>query len=150
MKLPELGSGSTNLHEDSKKINAMVMKYYVLFCLFLFLGTMMNLPWLKYAVGEKFRDGLGDGTSGAWTSLMADWLSASILEGRVGAKPRSVWKSRKCMSGLALRDIATYSLSSGLRGMHDVSALEYARNGAVWACGGPTVRVYAECERLSA
>lgn len=45
-------------HEDSKKLNAMVMKYYVLFCLFLFLGTMMNLPWLKYAVGEKFRDGL--------------------------------------------------------------------------------------------
>ena len=46
-------------HEDSKKLNAMVMKYYVLFCLFLFLGTMMNLPWLKYAVSEKFRDGLG-------------------------------------------------------------------------------------------
>ena len=45
-------------HEDSKKLNAMVMKYYVLFCLFLFLGTMMNLPWLKYAVSEKFRDGL--------------------------------------------------------------------------------------------
>ena len=45
--------------EDSKKLNALVMKYYVLFCLFLFLGTMMNLPWLKYAVSEKFRDGLG-------------------------------------------------------------------------------------------
>lgn len=45
--------------EDSKKLNAIVMKYYVLFCLFLFLGTMMNLPWLKYAVSEKFRDGLG-------------------------------------------------------------------------------------------
>ena len=81
---------------------------------------------------------------------MADWLSASILEGLVGANPRSVWKSLKCISGLALRDMATYSLSSGLRGMHDVSALEYARNGAVLACGGPTVRVYAECERLSA
>lgn len=50
---------SNTKHEDSKKINAMVMKYYVLFCLFLFLGTMMNLPWLKYAVSEKFRDGLG-------------------------------------------------------------------------------------------
>lgn len=46
-------------HEDSKKLNALVMKYYVLFCLFLFLGTMMNLPWLKYVVSEKFRDGLG-------------------------------------------------------------------------------------------
>ncbi|HRG02456.1 MAG TPA: oligosaccharide flippase family protein [Bacteroidia bacterium] len=46
-------------HEDAKKLNALVMKYYVLFCLFLFLGTMMNLPWLKYVVSEKFRDGLG-------------------------------------------------------------------------------------------
>ncbi len=46
-------------HEDSKKLNAMVMKYYVLVCLCLFLGTMMNLPWLKYAVSEKFREGLG-------------------------------------------------------------------------------------------
>jgi len=44
--------------EDSKKLNAIVMKYYVLFCLFIFLGTMMNLPWLKYVVSEKFRDGL--------------------------------------------------------------------------------------------
>lgn len=46
-------------HDDSKKLNALVMKYYVLFCLFLFLGTMMNLPWLKYVISEKFRDGLG-------------------------------------------------------------------------------------------
>ena len=85
-----------------------------------------------------------DGTSGAWTRLIAEMLSASILEGLVGAKPRSRWKSRKCMTCLALRDMATYSLSSGLRGIHDVSALECARNGAVLACGGPTVRVYAE------
>ena len=46
-------------HADSKKLNAVVMKYYVIFCLFLFLGTMMNLPWLQYAVSEKFRSGLG-------------------------------------------------------------------------------------------
>ncbi|MBC7695839.1 MAG: polysaccharide biosynthesis protein [Burkholderiales bacterium] len=46
-------------HADSKKLNAVVMKYYVIFCLFLFLGTMMNLPWLKFAVSEKFRSGLG-------------------------------------------------------------------------------------------
>ncbi|MBI3520340.1 MAG: oligosaccharide flippase family protein [Bacteroidetes bacterium] len=46
-------------HQDSKKLNAMVMKYYVLFCLFLFLGTMMNLPWLQRVVSEKFRVGLG-------------------------------------------------------------------------------------------
>ncbi len=46
-------------HEDSKKLNAMVMKYYVLFCLFLFLGTMMNLPWLQKVVSENYRSGLG-------------------------------------------------------------------------------------------
>jgi O-antigen/teichoic acid export membrane protein len=34
------------------------MKYYILFCLFLFLGTMMNLPWIKFAVSEKYRVGL--------------------------------------------------------------------------------------------
>jgi len=46
-------------HADSKKLNALIMKYYVLFCLFLFLGTMMNLPWLQYVVSAKFRSGLG-------------------------------------------------------------------------------------------
>ncbi len=45
-------------HEDSKKLNAKVMKYYVLFCLFLFLGTMMNLPWLQKVVSENYRSGL--------------------------------------------------------------------------------------------
>ncbi len=45
--------------KNSKRINAVVMKYYVLFCLFLFLGTMMNLPWLQLAVSEKYRAGLG-------------------------------------------------------------------------------------------
>lgn len=44
--------------KDSKKLNAVVMKYYVLFCLFLFLGIMMNLPWLKYLVSAGFREGL--------------------------------------------------------------------------------------------
>lgn len=46
-------------HQDSKKLNALVMKYYVLFCLFLFLGTMMNLPWLQKVVSENYRSGLG-------------------------------------------------------------------------------------------
>ena len=46
-------------NQDSKKLNATVMKYYVLFCLFLFLGTMMNLPWLQKLVSEKYRSGLG-------------------------------------------------------------------------------------------
>jgi len=44
--------------KDSRKLNAVVMKYYILFCLFLFLGTMMNLPWLQFAVSAKYRVGL--------------------------------------------------------------------------------------------
>jgi O-antigen/teichoic acid export membrane protein len=46
-------------NKNSQKINAVVMKYYILFCLFLFLAIMMNLPWLKLLVSEKFRAGLG-------------------------------------------------------------------------------------------
>ena len=45
--------------KNSQKLNAVVMKYYVLFCLFLFLGTMMNLPWLQKALSENYRSGLG-------------------------------------------------------------------------------------------
>ena len=44
--------------KNSKKLNAIIMKYYVLFCLFIFLGTMMNLPWLKDAISEKYQVGL--------------------------------------------------------------------------------------------
>lgn len=44
--------------KDSKKLNAVVMKYYILFCLFIFLGTMMNLPWLQFVISEKFRSGI--------------------------------------------------------------------------------------------
>ena len=44
--------------KNSKHLNALVMKYYILFCLFLFLATMMNLPWIQYAVSEKYRLGL--------------------------------------------------------------------------------------------
>jgi len=44
--------------KNSKKLNALVMKYFVIFCLFLFLGTMMNLPWLQYAISSEYRAGL--------------------------------------------------------------------------------------------
>lgn len=44
--------------KNSQKLNAIVMKYYVLFCLFLFLGTMMNLPWLQVAISKNYRVGL--------------------------------------------------------------------------------------------
>ncbi len=44
--------------KDSQKLNALVMKYYVMFCLFIFLGTMMNLSWIQFAISEKYRAGL--------------------------------------------------------------------------------------------
>ena len=45
--------------EDSKKLNALVMKYFVIACSFLFLGTMLNLSWVKYFVNENYWGGLG-------------------------------------------------------------------------------------------
>lgn len=44
--------------KHSKKLNAVVMKYFIIFCLFLFLGTMMNLPWIQFAISVKYRIGL--------------------------------------------------------------------------------------------
>lgn len=44
--------------KNSKKVYAFVMKYFVIFCSFLFLGTMMNLEWIKYFIGEEYRVGL--------------------------------------------------------------------------------------------
>ncbi len=46
-------------NEDSKKMNAIVMKYFIIACSFLFLACMMNISWIKYFVGEKYREGLG-------------------------------------------------------------------------------------------
>ncbi len=43
---------------DSKKVYAFVMKVFVIFCSFIFLGTMMNLPWLKYIVSPPYWEGL--------------------------------------------------------------------------------------------
>jgi len=44
--------------KDSKKLYAVVMKYFVIFCLLLFLGTVMNLEWIKYLVDEPYWSGL--------------------------------------------------------------------------------------------
>jgi len=44
--------------EDSRKLNALVMKYFVIFCSFLFLATMMNMSWIKYFVSKNYWDGL--------------------------------------------------------------------------------------------
>jgi O-antigen/teichoic acid export membrane protein len=45
-------------NEDSRKLNALVMKYFVIFCSFLFLATMMNMSWIKYFVSENYWAGL--------------------------------------------------------------------------------------------
>lgn len=44
--------------KDSKKVNAFVMKVFVIFCCFIFLVTMMNLPILKRMVSPPYWEGL--------------------------------------------------------------------------------------------
>lgn len=44
--------------KDSHRTYAVIMKYFVIFCLFLLLGTLMNLHWIKYLVNEPFWSGL--------------------------------------------------------------------------------------------
>lgn len=44
--------------EDSRKLNALVMKYFVITCSFLFLATMLNLSWIKYFVNKNYWEGL--------------------------------------------------------------------------------------------
>ncbi len=43
---------------DAKKNLADIMKYFTIICSLIFLGTMLNLQWIQYFVGEKFREGL--------------------------------------------------------------------------------------------
>lgn len=45
--------------DDSKRVYARVMKYFVIACSLIFLGTTLNLSWIKYFVGPAFREGLG-------------------------------------------------------------------------------------------
>jgi O-antigen/teichoic acid export membrane protein len=45
-------------NKDSKKVYAFVMKVFVIFCSFIFLATMMNLPVLKYIVSPPYWEGL--------------------------------------------------------------------------------------------
>lgn len=44
--------------KDAKKTYAIVMKYFVIFCLLLFLGTVLNLDWIKYLIGKPYWEGL--------------------------------------------------------------------------------------------
>lgn len=44
--------------EDSRRLNALVMKYFIIACSFLFLATMLNMRWIKYFVNENYWQGL--------------------------------------------------------------------------------------------
>ncbi len=50
---------SQSKDKDSKKTTALIMKYFVIICAIIFLGTTMNLSWIQYFVGEDFREGMG-------------------------------------------------------------------------------------------
>ena len=44
--------------KDAKQIYADIMKYFSIICAFIFLGTMMNISWIQYFLGEPFRVGI--------------------------------------------------------------------------------------------
>ena len=45
--------------KDSKKTMADIMKYFVIICTIIFLGTMMNIQWIQYFAGSpEFRTGI--------------------------------------------------------------------------------------------
>ncbi|MBL0310966.1 MAG: polysaccharide biosynthesis protein [Bacteroidetes bacterium] len=44
--------------EDSKKLYADVMKYFVIFCVFVFLLVMLYMNWFQLFIGENYRVGL--------------------------------------------------------------------------------------------
>jgi O-antigen/teichoic acid export membrane protein len=45
--------------KNSKKLYAVVMKYFVIFCSFLFLVTMMNISWIQKLIDKPYRVGMG-------------------------------------------------------------------------------------------
>lgn len=44
--------------QDAKQVYARVMKYFVIICSIIFLGTMINLSWIQGFIGKDFRSGL--------------------------------------------------------------------------------------------
>jgi O-antigen/teichoic acid export membrane protein len=44
--------------KEPQKVYALVMKYFVIVCSLIFLGTMMNMSWIQYFVGKDFRSGI--------------------------------------------------------------------------------------------
>lgn len=49
---------SRQKEENSREIYATVMNLFVVFCLAIFLGTMMNISWIQYLIGPEYRVGL--------------------------------------------------------------------------------------------
>lgn len=50
---------SRSKEKDSKKTMAEIMKYFVIVCTLIFLGTMMNIHWIQYFAGSpEFRTGI--------------------------------------------------------------------------------------------
>ncbi len=43
---------------DFKQNYSAITKYFVIACLFIFLGTILNISWIQYFVGTRFRSGL--------------------------------------------------------------------------------------------
>ena len=44
--------------QNAKTIYADVLKYFTIFCVFIFLLVMLYLPWFQYFIGKDFRVGL--------------------------------------------------------------------------------------------
>lgn len=44
--------------KDSKKMYADILKYFVIVCSIIFLGTMQNIQWIQYFVGAQYRVGI--------------------------------------------------------------------------------------------
>jgi O-antigen/teichoic acid export membrane protein len=50
---------SHSKEKDAKKTYADIMKYFVIICSIIFLGTMMNIAWIQYFAGKaEFRTGI--------------------------------------------------------------------------------------------
>jgi len=49
---------ATSKDKDFMKTYADIMKYFIIGCLVIFLGTMLNISWLKYFVGKNYWSGL--------------------------------------------------------------------------------------------
>ncbi len=43
---------------DARELYALVMRWFVIACSFIFLGVMTNIAWVKYFVGANYRSGL--------------------------------------------------------------------------------------------